>query len=81
MQHFNQLSYKAIDVWSRSVVGYPASRGFFLEWPFSIRKVVHVAVGCIVGLFTPLRTLRDWQVMPTIYKAKSHARKKPLPAG
>ena len=59
MQHFNQLSYKAIDVWSRSVVGYPASRGFFLEWPFSIRKVVHVAVSRIVGLFTPLRTLRD----------------------
>ena len=81
MQHFNQLSYKAIDVWSRSVVGYPASRGFFLEWPFSIRKVVHVAVSRIVGLFTPLRTLRDWQAMPTIYKAKSHARKKPLPAG
>ena len=40
-------------------MGYPASRGFFLEWPFSIRKVVHVAVGCIVGLFTPLHTLRD----------------------
>ena len=81
MQHFNQLSYKAIDVWSRSVVGYPASRGFFLEWPFSIRKVVHVAVGCIVGLFTPLHTLCDWQAMPTIFKAKRHPEKKPLPAG
>ena len=81
MQHFNQLSYKAIDVWSRSVVGYPASRGFFLEWPFSIRKVVHIVVSRIVGFFTLLRTLRDWQAMPPIYKAKSHARKKPLPAG
>ena len=81
MRHFNQLSYKAIDVWSRSVVGYTASRGFFLKWPFSIHKVVHVVVGRVVGLFTPLCTLRDWQVMPTIYKDKSHATKKPLPAG